>query len=98
MAPVASTTAIPASRLHGPPDRPSMVSVGTVVWLSSELMFFAALFAAYLTVRGLARGCYFLGALLRGYVNDRGAGEAAVGAGDGQAQPAVRDGQHHRPG
>src|SRR5262245_41611699 len=53
MAPVASTTAIPASRLHGPPDRPSMVSVGTVVWLSSELMFFAALFAAYFTIRGL---------------------------------------------
>ena len=53
MASVASTTAIPAPRLHGPPDRPSMVSVGTVVWLSSELMFFAALFAAYFTIRGL---------------------------------------------
>ena len=31
--------------------RPSMVSVGTIVWLSSELMFFAALFAMYFTVR-----------------------------------------------
>lgn len=30
-----------------------MVSVGTVVWLSSELMFFAALFAAYFTIRGV---------------------------------------------
>jgi cytochrome c oxidase subunit III len=30
-----------------------MVSVGTVVWLSSELMFFAALFAAYFTIRGI---------------------------------------------
>jgi cytochrome c oxidase subunit 3 len=28
-----------------------MVSVGTIVWLSSELMFFAALFAAYFTLR-----------------------------------------------
>ena len=28
-----------------------MVSVGTIIWLSSELMFFAALFACYFTVR-----------------------------------------------
>jgi cytochrome c oxidase subunit 3 len=28
-----------------------MVSVGTIVWLASELMFFAALFAAYFTLR-----------------------------------------------
>jgi cytochrome c oxidase subunit 3 len=28
-----------------------MVSVGTIVWLSSELMFFAALFATYFTLR-----------------------------------------------
>jgi cytochrome c oxidase subunit 3 len=28
-----------------------MVSVGTIVWLSSELMFFAGLFAMYFTVR-----------------------------------------------
>jgi cytochrome c oxidase subunit III len=31
-----------------------MVSVGTIVWLSSELMFFAALFAMYFTVRSEA--------------------------------------------
>jgi cytochrome c oxidase subunit 3 len=31
-----------------------MVSVGTIVWLSSELMFFAALFACYFTIRGVA--------------------------------------------
>jgi len=31
-----------------------MVSVGTIVWLSSELMFFAALFAAYFTVRSVS--------------------------------------------
>jgi cytochrome c oxidase subunit 3 len=45
MRPVATAAALPASRLHGHHDRPSMVSVGTIVWLSSELMFFAALFA-----------------------------------------------------
>ena len=28
-----------------------MVSVGTIVWLSSELMFFAGLFAMYFTIR-----------------------------------------------
>ncbi|WP_444544074.1 aa3-type cytochrome oxidase subunit III [Nocardioides phosphati] len=48
---MATATAIPASRLHGHHDRPSMVSVGTIIWLSSELMFFAALFAAYFTIR-----------------------------------------------
>ena len=31
-----------------------MVTVGTVVWLSSDLMFFAGLFAAYFTVRSVA--------------------------------------------
>jgi len=31
-----------------------MVSVGTIVWLASELMFFAALFAAYFTIRAVA--------------------------------------------
>jgi len=51
---VATATAIPASRLHGHHDRPSMVSVGTIVWLSSELMFFAALFAAYFTIRSVS--------------------------------------------
>ena len=31
-----------------------MVSVGTIVWLASELMFFAALFAAYFTTRSVS--------------------------------------------
>jgi cytochrome c oxidase subunit 3 len=30
-----------------------MVSVGTIVWLASELMFFAALFASYFTLRSV---------------------------------------------
>jgi cytochrome c oxidase subunit 3 len=51
---VATSTAIPASRLHGQHDRPSMISVGTIVWLASELMFFAALFACYFTIRSVS--------------------------------------------
>ena len=31
-----------------------MVTVGTIVWLSSELMFFAGLFAAYFTIRNIS--------------------------------------------
>jgi cytochrome c oxidase subunit 3 len=56
MTPVATTAtaSIPASRLHGQHDRPSMVAVGTIIWLSSELMFFAALFASYFTIRSVA--------------------------------------------
>ena len=33
--------------------RPNAVAVGTIVWLSSELMFFAALFAIYFTTRAV---------------------------------------------
>jgi cytochrome c oxidase subunit 3 len=38
---------------HGSLTRPNMVAVGTIVWLSSELMFFAALFAMYFTIRSV---------------------------------------------
>ena len=31
-----------------------MVSVGTIIWLSSELMFFATLFASYYTIRAVS--------------------------------------------
>lgn len=34
-------------------NRPNMVAVGTIVWLASELMFFAALFAMYFTTRAV---------------------------------------------
>ncbi|HEX6237374.1 MAG TPA: heme-copper oxidase subunit III [Acidimicrobiales bacterium] len=33
------------------PRLPAMLTVGTVVWLASELMFFGGLFAAYFTLR-----------------------------------------------
>jgi cytochrome c oxidase subunit III len=41
---------------RSPASRPSLVSVGTIVWLSSELMFFAALFAMYFTIRSVDKG------------------------------------------
>ncbi len=34
--------------------RPDTVAVGTVVWLGSEVMFFAGLFAIYFTLRSMA--------------------------------------------
>ena len=37
----------------GRTNRPNLVAVGTIVWLSSELMFFAALFAMYFTTRAV---------------------------------------------
>jgi cytochrome c oxidase subunit 3 len=46
----ASATQTPS---RGPASRPSLVSVGTIIWLSSELMFFAALFAMYFTIRSV---------------------------------------------
>jgi cytochrome c oxidase subunit 3 len=47
---VTAAPAIDKSRIHSL-TRPNMVSVGTIVWLSSELMFFAALFAMYFAIR-----------------------------------------------
>jgi cytochrome c oxidase subunit 3 len=46
------TTAAPTigARIHSL-NRPNLVSIGTIVWLSSELMFFAGLFAIYFTIR-----------------------------------------------
>jgi cytochrome c oxidase subunit III len=54
MALVATATTEVAPRT--PASRPNLVSVGTIVWLSSELMFFAALFAMYFTVRSVDKG------------------------------------------
>jgi cytochrome c oxidase subunit 3 len=50
---VTAATAIDESQIHSL-TRPNMVSVGTIVWLSSELMFFAALFAMYFSIRAAA--------------------------------------------
>jgi cytochrome c oxidase subunit 3 len=50
------TQALAAESRHSyaptaPPGRPSLLNVGVMVWLGSELMFFSGLFAAYFTVR-----------------------------------------------
>jgi cytochrome c oxidase subunit 3 len=54
---VTAASAIEKSRIHSL-TRPNMVSVGTIVWLSSELMFFAALFAMYFSIRAADRGLW----------------------------------------
>jgi cytochrome c oxidase subunit III len=51
MANVTTATAAPSASLHVSVNRPNPVSVGTIVWLASELMFFAGLFAMYFTLR-----------------------------------------------
>ena len=43
------STEAPAHKI----SRPNLVAVGTIVWLSSELMFFAGLFAIYFTTRAV---------------------------------------------
>jgi cytochrome c oxidase subunit 3 len=48
---VSTATAAPQTATHVSVNRPNPVSVGTIVWLASELMFFAGLFAMYFTLR-----------------------------------------------
>ena len=55
MSPVATLTTAGVPRAPSA-HRPNLVSVGTIIWLSSELMFFAALFAMYFTVRSVTKG------------------------------------------
>jgi cytochrome c oxidase subunit 3 len=50
--------AAPDHAIDRPLDRPSVLTVGTVVWLASELMFFSGLFAAYFTLRAAATGAW----------------------------------------
>jgi cytochrome c oxidase subunit 3 len=47
---VDTTTAAPTH------ERTPLLTVGTVVWLASELMFFSGLFAAYFTLRAASKG------------------------------------------
>ena len=57
MTPVTTAQGAPApsfsARIHSL-NRPNVVSVGTIIWLSSELMFFAGLFAMYFVARANA--------------------------------------------
>jgi len=47
---MATSTTAPTTH----PNRPSKTAVGTVVWLASELMFFAGLFAMFFTARSVS--------------------------------------------
>jgi cytochrome c oxidase subunit 3 len=61
MTPVASVSAVdspPGQSVHATINRPSTVQVGTIVWLASELMFFAGLFAMYFTIRSVVPGLW----------------------------------------
>jgi cytochrome c oxidase subunit 3 len=53
---IVATTSATTTPPRSPASRPNLVSVGTIVWLSSELMFFAALFAMYFTIRSVDKG------------------------------------------
>lgn len=44
----------PATNPRHRPDRPSMLAVGVIIWLGSEVMFFSGLFAAFFTIRAQA--------------------------------------------
>ncbi len=44
--------------MHAGVNRPNLTSIGTIVWLSSELMFFAGLFAMFFTVGSLQPEAY----------------------------------------
>ena len=48
------------SRSIGAPvvNRPNIVAVGTIVWLGSEVMFFAGLFAIYFTLKAMSPGLW----------------------------------------
>ena len=51
--PAVATATIPQAPPRAPVNRPNIVAVGTIIWLASELMFFAALFAMYFTLRSV---------------------------------------------
>nr|WP_306427891.1 MULTISPECIES: heme-copper oxidase subunit III [unclassified Brevibacterium] len=50
---VSTATANHSAPVHPVINRPNSTTVGFMVWLSSELMFFAALFAMYFTIRSV---------------------------------------------
>ncbi len=55
-----TVTSTSLSRTVGAPvvNRPNVVAVGTIVWLGSEVMFFAGLFAIYFTLRSTSAGLW----------------------------------------
>ena len=69
-----ATAPFESSKVHSL-TRPNIVSVGTIVWLSSELMFFAGLFAMYFTMRAVHAGDWPMHLPMDGGIN---AGEKIV--------------------
>ncbi|MDX6347764.1 MAG: cytochrome c oxidase subunit [Streptomyces sp.] len=59
MSVVATATAVETGHAHPSVNRPNLTSVGTIIWLSSELMFFAALFAMYFTLRSVTGAAFW---------------------------------------
>ncbi|MFC9426110.1 MULTISPECIES: heme-copper oxidase subunit III [unclassified Streptomyces] len=59
MSVVATATTVETGHAHPSVNRPNLTSVGTIIWLSSELMFFAALFAMYFTLRSVMGADYW---------------------------------------
>ncbi|AXG77427.1 aa3-type cytochrome oxidase subunit III [Streptomyces paludis] len=59
MSVVATATTVETGHAHPSVNRPNLTSVGTIIWLSSELMFFAALFAMYFTLRSVMGAAYW---------------------------------------
>lgn len=54
-----TTATLPPRAAHAPTvSRPNATQIGTIVWLSSELMFFAALFAMYFTLHSMVPGLF----------------------------------------
>ncbi|MEP6478428.1 MAG: heme-copper oxidase subunit III [Rhodoglobus sp.] len=53
-----TTTSLSRSITTPTVNRPNVVAVGTIVWLGSEVMFFAGLFAIYFTLRGMSPGLW----------------------------------------
>jgi cytochrome c oxidase subunit III len=41
----------PAALSHGVDERPSLLGIGVIIWLASDVLFFGALFASYFTLR-----------------------------------------------
>jgi cytochrome c oxidase subunit III len=50
---LAADPVAPTRQRHRP-DKPSMLAVGVIIWLGSEVMFFSSLFAAFFTIRAHA--------------------------------------------
>lgn len=56
-----TTATLSSTPRTAPVSRPNSTQIGTIVWLSSELMFFGALFAMYFTLYGVVPEVFYEG-------------------------------------